>query len=270
MAKGSIGMHIIIPTRGRLNNQLTIKSLIGCELIRRTTIVCPKKEYNHFRGLRTDYDVVAQPDPDMKIAEKRAWIMEEWHRQGHEKIIMLDDDLRFATRKSEGDWKLKEIIGDDLIPEFKRIEEKLGPDCPHAGFGQRQGNNRLESVGWKSPGKIVYALGYYLPVVVKECKFGRVNLREDMELALQLLLKGYSNAVWNTTVVDQREYGKGGGTSNERTVEISNAEAQKLASLFPGYVSTVEREYKASTPRIEVVIQWQKALEDGQRRRTQG
>jgi hypothetical protein len=261
-------VQIIIPTRGRTDQQLTL-SFLPASLRERTSVVCPKKEVfklsaQYVTGIP---EYVAQPDSDWKIAEKRAWILEEWHRRGYEKIIMLDDDLRFATRVSENDWHLKEIRGEDLVPEFQRIEDKLGPEFPHVGFGQRQGNNQLEEVGWRSPGKMCYALGYYLPVVLKECELRRIALREDMELSLQLLLKGYPNAIWTTTVVDQRGYDKPGGTSNERTVEISNAEARRLAELFPGYVSTVERAYKASVPRIEVVVQWQKALEDGQRRR---
>jgi hypothetical protein len=218
--------------------------------------------------MRDDYNVIPQPDPNWKISDKRAWILEHWFAEGFDKIIMLDDDLRFATRVTENDWHLKEIRGEELAAEFNRIEEKLGPEFPHVGFGQRQGNNQLEEVGWRSPGKMCYALGYYLPVVLKECVLRRIALREDMELSLQLLLKGYANAVWQTTVVDQRGYDWPGGTKDERTVEISNSEAKKLAGLFPGYVSTVERAYKSSVPRVEVVVQWKKALEDGQRLRT--
>jgi hypothetical protein len=96
--------------------------------------------------------------------------MHEWMRAGYDKIIMLDDDLRFSTRISPGHTRLWEIKGDELIPEFKRIEDKLGPEFPHVGFGPRQGNNQLEEVGWKTPSRMMYSLGYYLPIVVKECE----------------------------------------------------------------------------------------------------
>ena len=260
-------MQIVIPTRGRMSDQLTVKSLIGCELIKRTVLVCPKKEFSNLRSLRNDYNVVAQPDETWTIARKRAWIMRHWLDLGYEKIIMLDDDLRFATRISETDWHLREIVGDELAQEFKRLEEKLGPDCPHVGFGPRQGNNRLEDVGWKTPAKMCYSLGYYLPVVVKECELGRIETREDMDITLQLLRKGYPNAVWQTTVNDQRKYDAPGGATKERTIESSNADAIKLSQLHSGYVSTVEKKYKASVPRVEVICQWQKALDDGKRTR---
>ena len=190
--------------------------------------------------------------------------MRAWLEAGYDKIIMLDDDLLFSTRISTDHPRLREITGEALISEFKRIEEKLGPDFPHVGFGQRQGNHLLPA-GWKSPGKMCYALGYYLPIVTKECHFDLVEVREDMCVSLQLLLKGYPNAIWTETVVDQRGYDAPGGASNERTVEISNAEARKLEALFPRYVSVVQRAYKASVPRLEVVVQWKRALEDGQR-----
>jgi len=258
-------MRIVIPTRGRVGKQLTAQSLPR-ELRRCTTIVCPKREVFGLTGAgMEDFEVIAQPDPEWKIYQKRVWILQEFARLGYERILMLDDDLRFSTRISETDWHLKEIRGKDLIPEFERIDEKLGPEFPHVGFGQRQGNNQLEEVGWQSPGKMCYALGYYLPIVLEKCVLGRVEIREDMELSLQLLLKGHPNAVWQTTVVDQRKYDAPGGASNERSIELSNNEAKKLAAMYPAYVSTTERKYKASVPRIEVIVQWKKALTDGLR-----
>ena len=252
-------MAIIIPTRGRTSKQLTLQSLPG-ELRRLTTLVCPKVEASGLYRLYPDVEIVVEPHP-MKLAEKRGWIVQEWFRAGFDKIIMLDDDLRFATRKStDDDWHLDEIKGEALIPEFKRIAEKLGPEFPHVGFGPRQGNNRLKTVGWKSPGKMVCALGYYLPIVAKEVLWDLVELRQDMCASLQLLLRGYPNAIWTTTVVDQHRDAPG-GCCIYRTLEYSNAQAEKLAQLFPGYVSVGER-----YGRLEVTVQWKKALEDGRKR----
>ena len=132
---------------------------------------------------------------------------------------MLDDDLRFATRISESDWHLRPIGGSELAAEFQRMEDKLGPEFPHVGFGQRQGNNTIEEVGWKSPGKQVCTLGYYLPIITEECDWDLVELREDMCITLQLLLKGYPNAILTETVADQREFDAPGGCSRYRTVE---------------------------------------------------
>jgi hypothetical protein len=258
-------MQIVIPTRGRIYKQITLQSLPR-ELRRRTTIVCPEEEAVPLACYWTDVDgIVVEPYPNMKIAQTREWIVQEWLKAEYDKVIMLDDDLTFATRISADDTGLRQIRGDELIPEFQRIEDKLGPAHPHVGFGPRQGNH-LESGGWKSPGKMVYSLGYYLPIVAKECRWDLVELREDYCVTLQLLLNGYPNAIWTGTVVDQKTNARG-GCSIYRTVEMSDSEAAKLAELFPGYVSVVDREYETSLHRKETIVQWQKALEDGRRKR---
>ena len=154
---------------------------------------------------------------------------------------MLDDDLRFATRISLDDWHLKEIVGEELAKEFHLLEDKLGPEYPHVGFGPRQGNQTLKEVGWKTPGKMCYSLGYYLPVVLKECELGRIETREDMDLTLQLLGKGYPNAVWHTTVNDQRKFAAPGGATNERTIERSNADAHELGLVQKEHLQYISK-----------------------------
>jgi len=252
-------MEILIPTRGRIYQQLTLQSLPP-ELRKRTTLVCPKREASELHRLYENVKIACEPYPNMKIAQKREWIAHEWLKYGHEKILMIDDDLVFSARISADDWHLREIQGEELIPEFQRIEDKLGPEYPHVGFGQRQGNNH-ETAGWKSPGKMVCTLGYYLPIVAKECRWDLVELRQDMCATLQLLLKGYANAIWTETVVDQKRDAPG-GCSIYRPDEMSAAEAEKFANLFPQYVSVVDRDYKG-LPRKEVVVQWKKALDYG-------
>jgi hypothetical protein len=255
-------MQIVIPTRGRTNQQLTLQSLPR-ELLKQTTVVCPKNEAVSLYRLYNDVQIVVQPDANWTIARKRAWIMRTWLAAGYDKILMFDDDLTFATRITEGDWHLREIQGEELGAEIQRLEQKLGPAFPHVGFGQRQGNNNVAS-GWQTPARMMYSLGYFLPIVINECELGRIETREDMDITLQLLRKGYPNAVWNTTVSDQK-YNAPGGATNERTIERSNADAYKLARLHRGYVRVAEKAY-TSMPRKEVVVQWQKALRDGQQR----
>jgi hypothetical protein len=252
-------MAIIIPTAGRTNQQLTLQSLPP-ELRKRTTLVCPKREASGLYALYKDVQIVVEPYSNMRIAQKREWIVRTWLEAGYEKILMLDDDLRFATRKSPDDWHLRDICGKELIPEFQRIEDKLGPEFPHVGFGPRRNNNN-ESGDWKIPGKMVCALGYYLPMVTK-CRWDLVELREDNCVTLQLLLKGHANAVWTGTVVDHNGYDAPGGCSMYRTLEMNNAEAEKLVALFPDYAS-LRKIYKASVQRKDVRFQWQKALKDG-------
>src|SRR6516164_5751492 len=254
-------MQIIITTRGRIYEQCTLQSLPP-ELRKRTRLVCPKREVDSLHRLYPDVKIAWEPYRKMKLPQKREWIIKTWHDAGYTKILLLDDDLVFATRKSK---RLPKSTDEELIAAFQRIEDKLGPEYPHVGLGQRLFNNGIKDVGWKIPGKMQCVLGYYLPVVAKEVRWDLVLLKSDYCASLQLLLKGYENAVWTETVVEQaRGFDAPGGCSIYRTDEMSDAEARKLAARFPNYVSVGKRKYG----RLEATVQWQKALRDGQRNRS--
>jgi hypothetical protein len=165
----------------------------------------------------------------------------------------------FFTRKSADDWHLREIQGEELIPEFQRIEDKLGPEFPHVGFGPRQFNNN-EEPGWKIPGKMQCVLAYYLPVVAEAVRWDLLLLRSDYCASLQLLLKGYPKAVWQETVCEQaRGFDAPGGCKTYRTPEMLNDEAGKFAKLFPDYVRVEERSPNLNEQQArEIIKTWVK------------
>lgn len=261
-------MKIIVPTRGRLGRQYTI-DFLPRDLQADVVVVCPSNEVDR-HGLypyvrEGSAQVVCQPDDTMTIAQKRAWIVQHWYDMGVEKIVMMDDDLRFAYRIDDTGTALRQATHDDIRSGFRELEARLSPDCPHAGFGPRQGNNRKEA-GWRGPDRMMYVLGYHLPTVVDNAIFGRIETREDMDVTLQLLRAGFPNAVYHTLVVDQAGgYAARGGCEGERTIERSNADADRLAELHPGLVRVTEKAYGTSIPRKEVVCSWQKALQTSKR-----
>src|SRR5262249_55187373 len=67
-------MQLIIPTRGRTNRQLTLQQLPD-ELLKQTTLVCPKNEAVSLFRRYKNVEMVIQPDPTWTIARKRKWIM---------------------------------------------------------------------------------------------------------------------------------------------------------------------------------------------------
>ena len=101
---------LYVPTRGRVGNQRTLKALPS-KWRERAIIVCPKDEIRSHLKSFPEATAIAQPDPDMTIAAKRAWIFKTARS---EKIMMLDDDLRFAVRVKT----LKEFKG--YAPEGSR------------------------------------------------------------------------------------------------------------------------------------------------------
>lgn len=254
-------MQITIPTKGRISTQLTFTNLPP-DLQKQVVFVCPDNERFFLSQRYPTATVIAQPDPGMGISEKRKWIVETC---SDEKILMLDDDLRFAVRREDDTGLFRAATHDDIRRGFFELQEILSEDVPHAGFAARGGSigALARQGGWQISGKrMMYVLGYYLPTVLKLAEFGRVFTHEDMDVCLQLLGKGYPNAVNFTLVVDQK-FGNPGGCTAERDIAKSNEDVQKLAAFHPGFVSIVSKVYSASTPRLEVVCQWQKCLDAG-------
>lgn len=254
-------MRIIIPTKGRRNNQLTLRNLPR-ELQLRSTLVTAQRDVPFLKEDFPHVEVVAQPDPEMNIAEKRKWIIET---AGSDKLVMLDDDLRFAVRRTDDPGLFRKAEAVDFIEAFKELEDILGPAFPHAGFSVRGAGigEAAKKGGWQTTGKrMMYSLGYHVPTLLENAAFGRLATHEDMDVTLQLLRKGFPNAV-NFSFVTDQAFGNPGGCTSERTIEGNNSDVLKLAELHPGYVRVTEKTYKASANRLECVVQWQKALNDG-------
>jgi hypothetical protein len=258
-------MKIIIPTKGRIYNQLTLENLTP-ELHVRSTIICPPSEVEDHRRLHPYVEVIAQPDEGMGISVKRKWIIDTCE---DDKIVMLDDDLRFATRREDDPGLFRTATESEINRAFNELEEILSEDVPHAGFAARGGSigSLARQGGWQISGKrMMYVLGFYLPTVRQHAEFGRVFTHEDIDITLQLLSKGYPNAVNFTLVVDQK-FGNKGGCTDERDIQKSNEDVLKLAAFHPNYITVSLKEYENSPSRLEVVCQWQKALTEGMEKR---
>jgi len=257
-------MRIIIPTKGRISRQTTLENLPKA-LHEQVTIVCPPKEAVFHRNNFPACEVSEQPDPEMGIAAKRHWIIETAQS---EKLVMLDDDLRFAVRRQDDPARFRKAEGEDIIRAFVELDAVLSEEVPHAGFSARGGgiSEKAQAGGWQLGKRMMYVLGYHVPTLRKHAEFGRIGTHEDMDVCLQLLTKGFPNSVNFSFVVDQA-FGNPGGCTNERTVEKNNTDVMKLASFFPAYVRVTQKDYAGSVPRMEVVVQWKRAMEDGLRNR---
>lgn len=246
-------MKIYIPTRGRVGRQVTLMALPP-HLRPHAWLVCPRDEVKLHKEQTPN--VIAQPSSITTIAEKRAWIIKQAHKNGEEKLVMLDDDMGFYARGPKG--LLKEYATEDVLEELFLWIDCMLEDYAHVGISSRMGNNHVDEI-CKTTTRMMHALAYAVPIAVREIKFNRVAFREDFDYTLQLLRKGYDNIVRYDVCVAPGTYGAKGGCFDERTVEKSNAEAEKLAALHPGLVKVVDKDYKG-TPRKEVMVQWKKAF----------
>lgn len=266
-------MLLVIPTRGRAGKQITFSNL-PVELRKQTVIVCPAKEQRaHAANHPQVKDVVAQPDDTWTISRKRRWIVDTLFRN-ERKICMLDDDLRFCTRRKDDPQKFTTSAPKDILEVFNQMADLLCEKIPHAGLAARGGsiNPRAQEGGWQEAKRAMYVLAYHVPTLLRETKPFRIETREDMDTCLQLLTKGYPNVVNHSVLVDQK-FGATGGASLERDFGRANADAKRLAEFYPGIVKVVQKSdvgrgiSEEARNRCEVVVQWQRALEKGRERR---
>ena len=267
-------MLLVIPTHRRPNRQITLQELPE-EVVRTTVLVTSDKEetiaLNKLYGGRVGEVVTARNTTG--IADKRHWIMRNLSKHT-DAIFFMDDDLYFFERcnvrrrtyTKETGWRVSgngSLLGraspETITRTLQDVAAKFATH-PVVGVASRMGNNRVQGP-WEYNTRQMHAFGVRTDVY-KEHKlnFGEIPFREDFNITLHLLRRGYPNALFCDTCVNPAAYNAAGGTSLERTVEKSNAAAVQLEEAHPGLVKVVNKEYATSTPRMEVIVQWKKAF----------
>jgi hypothetical protein len=269
-------MRIVIPTFGRVDRQTTLMAL-PTEFRREALLVTSNT--SEAEAVRRNYElkkIQVRVAPVATIADKRQWILENVK----EDVFMLDDDMVFYRRCAPqhrtfvgGRWKPKSgykglsldyVTDPGLFELFEYLEEKLDRGFPAIGISSRFGND-LEGSEWKyGANRLMHGFGYDRKLLRGlKFQFNAVQFREDMHMALTLLRAGYESAQCYEWCVAPGAYGAPGGCTDERTVAKSDAAAEQLATLHPGFVRVVQKDYKG-TPRKEVVVSWKRALTSGQ------
>lgn len=263
-------MKILIPTYRRTGNQATFNNLPP-EWKKETVMVVDEqdaaelKQRPEFEGI----DFWIRPPHIKGIAQKRKWMFENILE---EKICMMDDDLSFEVRtgikpeeRKEGEQLTRAANTDDLHYWLHELSKKLDTYA-HAGFSVRRHNDKLPS-GWFENSRVQCVLGFRPEVVRQNCELGRIELREDFDYTLQLLKKGFPNAICSEILFSQ-QINAPGGVSTYRTTEYNNEEARRLEQFHPGLVKAINRKYVTQNKsdfgeRIEVICYWKKAYEQG-------
>jgi len=255
---------IYIPTRGRVETQTTWKS-IGSWARERACLVCPESEVKWH--LKYGRNVLNRGDIT-GINNVREFIMDHAIEHGHQKIIMLDDDLIFGKRISSHGPNLRKTTEDDMPELFKRMYRLLN-EYKHVGLSPRQMNDKHYPHVLKH-GMRINAVHGLRPIDISKLniRYDDVELMEDYYMTLSLFAKGQPNAVIVDWTWDQRGgSGQKGGCSNYRTPELQEKASNKLAELFPDFVKVVEKETKTGwegmKKRYDVRVQWQRAFKAG-------
>jgi len=250
---------LYIPSRGRVDRQPTYDALAPTGI--ETIIVCPREEVAAHRLAGRQ----AIACPALGIMATRQWIM---GNATDKKVMMFDDDLRFAVRRVDAYTKFKPAGLQDARVMLDRLEAMLD-QVPLVGLCNRGGanntptkdcpvamNKRLFDVQcidaeWFDAEGIAY----------------RQPFMEDFDVSLQAHLKGYPSALLTTHTKDNiGGANAGGGCSMYRTLEGQEKAARDLAARWPGFVSLREVAAKGSgewSARIDVKVKWVEAFKAG-------
>lgn len=253
------GMIIVIPTFNRVQRQVTLKETPK-NLHKYVYLCCTKEEQPLLEKETGHKQFIIQPAKVKTIHAKRQFILEWCRDNAVKKVLMLDDDMFWQARGPKG--LIKEYASETHVTSAMKEMAALLGEFAHAGFSSRLGNNRVES-DYARTTRMMHSLGYNVKAFfAAKADFNRVHGKEDFDVTLQLLQKGYDNCVVYHTCVSPGKYDAPGGCSTERTLESANAAAEKLKSLHPEFVSVVEKTFK-NNPRMEVMMKWKRAYAHG-------
>lgn len=246
-------MKIFVVTYGRVDKQVTWRNLPPSIQARATLLVDNTEAAAH-----GDIPVTVLPEGLRGIGAVRQWAVDN----AEEKVLMMDDDLRFYVRREDDLSKLIKATPESLEAMFAMIEAHLD-FSPLVGVASREGANRnTESIVKNT--RVLRLLAYRADVLRdNDIRFDRVPVMEDFDVALQLLRAGHENITLNSWAHNQEGSGLEGGCSTYRTMEVQAAAAHQLAQLHPGIVKVVTKTTKGAWgggERTDVVVSWKRAL----------
>ena len=255
-------LKIYIPTLNRVGKQHTFQHLPE-KLKKQTTLVCPLNEVKLHTALNYQNVLGCAAKG---IGKTRQYILEHAAANGYDKIVMLDDDLRFDWRRLDERGKFYVATEAQVLELFKSIETNL-KNYVHVGVLAREGGNRCPTEFMKNT-RMLRVLAYNVPkFFAAEVRYDRLPVMEDFDVTLQLLRKGFPNLLLCNWVNGQGSSNAAGGCSTYRTMEVQEMGAKMLAKKHPEFVKLVRKQTKAAwngQERTDVMIQWKKAFESSQ------
>lgn len=230
------GLKIFVPTRGRLDRQITLG------WIQDVTMVVPECEERHW-----DEPKIVVPDA-FCFSDVRQVILSD----PAERHLVLDDDLLLYRRTD----KLRKATPTDVISLLHWIETKMDEGYVHGGVGFRAFNNQYADDDLERENMVCICAHFYRADVLRAegLRYDAIPGKCDLHSTLSLLELGYPNVVTNEWVHHQ-ECGKPGGCSRYRTPEMVSESSRILQRLHPEVVTLRDKKGMDETR-----ISWKKAL----------
>lgn len=258
-------MLIAILSKARATRQITLRQLPA--LVRSSTfLVVDFDEYQAYREAHPN--IICLPEGCKGIGMARQFLVHYALKAGETKVLMLDDDLTFALRRTDDPTKFTTPTDEDITRCFQDVKKKLD-DYAHVAIAPREGGNRRTDA-YVPNTRALRALAFRVDKLNSaSIKFTGAEVMEDFYVQLSLLLCGEAHLTINWMVQNQHGSNTSGGCSTYRTMEVQARAAEALHAKFPDFVKVVDKETKTAwggQKRKDVIISWKAAYEEGRRR----
>ncbi len=232
-------MKIYIPTIGRADKQRTAEVLraAGLDFVLVTSDTDPASYAGWPHVVIEEYG----------IRDRRQWILDNAEE---DKVIMMDDDLRFFFRAEEK--KFRQADPTEVACMVNAVVAMLD-HYAHGGVTDRFMCNAQPRI-FKENSRYYHILAYNKALFPDPAPRYTLYTSEEQEMNLKLLTAGKKNFVITEWTTDDVPYAPG-GCSMWRTPDLETQEAKKLAEMFPGIVT--------NTGGPKNRIAWKKAAQQG-------
>lgn len=254
-------MRIYIPSSGRPTKQTTLASLPS-SMRADVFLVVPPEEWQDYTKANPAANIYA-PDIPKGIGPARQWCIE--NGDDDHKVLMLDDDLVFATRRLEEPTKFRDAAPMEVTAMLYDVANRLNTYAS-VGLATREGGNRnIENYDHDT--RLLRVLAFRTDILAENnIRFDQIGVMEDFYVSLSLLTRGYGNCKINYMVQNQHGSGLVGGCSQYRDWQTQADAAHALKDAFPQFVRVEKKQTKdnwCADPegfRTDVTIYWKKAL----------
>lgn len=182
-------------------------------------------------------------------------------------LFMFDDDLRFCQRVD--DWDLEtnprcRMSTKEDVDEILDIMEATLEEYAAVGFGPRGNNNSLKETKWSLASRMMRAFGIDVEIFREEgIRFDEFKYWEDFHVTLELLKRGYPNAISARYLVDSVTNADG-GVSLYRNADDLRRVRERFVEYHSPFVKPVDKTAKSWANHKEdtvpdVRIAWKKA-----------
>jgi hypothetical protein len=254
-------MRIYIPTLGRADKQSTWQRLPAL-LRERTRFVIHERERASF----ADFDHVVCPVQGTNMGRVRQWMMEQHDCRDSEKVLMLDDDLAFDVRRTDIPTRFLRATDPDIWQAFAKLDELLDR---HIQVALRHREMAPDAPIIEENARAIRAVGYHVPRWrAAKVRFDRCAFMEDLDMTLQLLRQGHSNAVYSAVIQGQGATNAPGGCSLARSLATQNADAKLLTELHAPFVKLREKQTSGTwggERHYDVTVSWKEAYRSSQK-----